>query len=81
VRISLRDGRELAAELDHQRGGSENPMTAAEVIDKFRTNAALAIGDDDLATLEQAILGLGAGTELAALSTLRGAALAAPQPA
>jgi 2-methylcitrate dehydratase PrpD len=58
VRVSTTDGRTFEAELRHQRGGAENPLTDAEVLDKYRTNAALALDDADVAALEQAMLGL-----------------------
>ena len=45
VRIHTRDGRTLEAELPYQRGGPENPMSAEEVQEKFRTNAGLALSD------------------------------------
>jgi hypothetical protein len=56
--VSTTDGRTFEAELRHQRGGAENPLTDAEVLDKYRTNAALALDDADVAALEQAMLGL-----------------------
>ena len=39
VRVHTRDGRVLEAELRHQRGGAENPMSAEDVIEKYRANA------------------------------------------
>lgn len=82
VRIILRDGRELSHELDHQRGGPEHPMSGPEVVDKFRTNAALAIGDEAHHALERAVLGLGEeGDFLPALSAVRRAGAATRQPA
>jgi len=53
VRIRLRDGRVLEAELPHQRGGPENPMTPDEVRAKFRENAGPGYEE-----LEEAILRL-----------------------
>jgi 2-methylcitrate dehydratase PrpD len=58
VRIRTRDGRTLEAELPHQRGGPENPMSAGEVRAKFRENAALALADADAEALEEAVLTL-----------------------
>ena len=43
VRITTRDGRTLEADLPHQRGGPENPMTPGEVREKYRENAGLAL--------------------------------------
>ena len=56
VRITLRDGRTLEADFPHQLGAPENPMSAEQVREKFRENAALAGGGFD--ELEQTILAL-----------------------
>ena len=40
VRLRLDDGRELERHVAHQRGGVHDPMDAAQVIAKFRANAA-----------------------------------------
>jgi 2-methylcitrate dehydratase PrpD len=58
VRITTRDGRTLEADLPHQRGGPENPMSADEVRAKFRENAALGLDDAGAEALEEAILTL-----------------------
>jgi 2-methylcitrate dehydratase PrpD len=58
ARVVLRDGRTLEAELPHQRGGPENPLAAAEVIAKFRKNAAMALSKDSVARLEISVLAL-----------------------
>jgi 2-methylcitrate dehydratase PrpD len=42
VRILLRDGRALEADLPHQLGAPGNPMSPQQVREKFRENAALA---------------------------------------
>jgi 2-methylcitrate dehydratase PrpD len=56
VRIRLRDGRTLEADMPHQLGGPENPMRASQVRDKFRENAALAGGGFE--RLEKTVLAL-----------------------
>jgi 2-methylcitrate dehydratase PrpD len=58
VRIVLRDGRVLEAELPHQRGGPENPLSDDEVRAKFRENSLLACGEEYVEALEGAILRL-----------------------
>jgi len=58
VRITMRDGRVLEAELPYQRGGPENPLSADEVRAKFRENAGLALAPDTVESLEAAILSL-----------------------
>jgi 2-methylcitrate dehydratase PrpD len=56
VRILLRDGRALEADVPHQLGGPENPMSESQVRDKFRENAALAGGGFE--RLEETVLAL-----------------------
>jgi 2-methylcitrate dehydratase PrpD len=58
ARIRLASGDVLERELLYQKGGPENPISADEVRAKFRGNAALALGDDEVAALEEAILTL-----------------------
>ena len=58
VVITLKDGRKLDAELDYQQGGPENPLTVAEVLDKWRGNAALCLDDATIEKLERVILGI-----------------------
>jgi 2-methylcitrate dehydratase PrpD len=75
VRIRLRDGRMLEAELPYQRGGPENPMSADEVRQKFRANAALALGDSDVEALEEAVMTLERREDLQAFEVLANAGL------
>ena len=42
LRVHMKDGRVLAARTDPAKGSPRNPMTFAEVSDKFRTNADFA---------------------------------------
>jgi 2-methylcitrate dehydratase PrpD len=58
VQITMRDGRVLEAELAHQRGGPENPLSADEVRAKFRENAGMALPETAVESLESAILTL-----------------------
>ncbi len=79
VRIRLRDGRMLEADLPYQRGGPENPMSAEEVRAKFRENASLALPQPSVDALEQAILTLEDAVDLgAALAPLRAVEAALP---
>ena len=72
--MRLKDGRMLTAELPYQRGGPENPLSPAEVRDKFRGNASLALEDDDVETLEESVLALEEQADLpAALAPLAAA--------
>jgi 2-methylcitrate dehydratase PrpD len=58
VRITMKDGRVLEADLPHQRGGPENPMSAAEGREKFRSNASLALSRASVEALEEGVLGI-----------------------
>lgn len=70
VRIRTRDGRELEVDLAYQRGGPENPMSAGEVREKFRSNAALALDAGDVEALEEAVMTLERSDDLSAFSVL-----------
>jgi 2-methylcitrate dehydratase PrpD len=74
VRIHTRDGRTLEAELPYQRGGPENPMTAEEIREKFRTNAGLALVPRDAEALEEAVMTLDRHADLRVFEALGRAA-------
>lgn len=77
ARIRLTSGEVLECELAHQKGGPENPISADDVRAKFRGNAALALSDDAVETLEEAILSLEEQDDLTrALRPLTAAAVA-----
>lgn len=77
VRITTRDGRTFEADLEHQRGGPENPMTPDEVREKYRENASLALDETAAAALEEAMLALEEQNDLrAALAPLAAAGAA-----
>jgi 2-methylcitrate dehydratase PrpD len=69
VSIRTRDGRTLEADLPHQRGGPENPLSPEEVREKFRENASLAVDDAAVEALEKAILTLDEQDDLRATLT------------
>jgi 2-methylcitrate dehydratase PrpD len=72
VRISMRDGAVHQAEQEYQLGGPENPMVRDQVLAKFRSNAALALDDADVADLETAVMELEERDDLcAAMEPLR----------
>jgi 2-methylcitrate dehydratase PrpD len=58
VRVATVDGRTFEAELRHQRGGTENPMDVDDVLAKYRANAGLGLGGDEVSRLESAVLDL-----------------------
>lgn len=74
VRVRLRDGTVREAQLPYQRGGPDNPMTGDEVVDKFRTNAALALCTESVSRIESAVLGLEGEQRLDVMRELGGAA-------
>ena len=59
ARVVLKNGDAFEDELLHQRGSPENPLTEAEICDKFRRNARLILADDTARRLEREILTLG----------------------
>jgi 2-methylcitrate dehydratase PrpD len=72
VRIETHAGAVLELELEHQRGGPENPMSVDEVTGKFRANASLALDAAAVAELEAALLSLDEQDDLArAFASLR----------
>lgn len=64
VRVTLADGSVLEADLPHQQGGPENPLSDGEVVAKYRGNASLALPDAAVEALERAILELEAQDDL-----------------
>jgi len=74
VRIRMRDGRTLEADAPYQLGGPENPMSADAVRAKFRENASLALDDDAVAALEEAVLSLEEAEDVRGLLRARVAA-------
>jgi 2-methylcitrate dehydratase PrpD len=45
VEIEMADGRVLASHCEHPRGSYENPLTRAQIEDKFRTYAKGVLAD------------------------------------
>jgi 2-methylcitrate dehydratase PrpD len=70
VKVTTRAGRVVEAELRYQRGGAENPMSEADIIAKYRSNAALALGEAKAEDLETALLELATQTDAAFLTVL-----------
>ena len=68
VQITLHDGTVLDSGLVHARGGSERPMSEADIIAKFESFAGPVLGTARTAGIRDAVLGLADGTSgLAAL--------------
>jgi 2-methylcitrate dehydratase PrpD len=58
VKIRLRNGLELEKAQPFERGAAENPVEPADIIEKFRANAAIALAPDKAALLSDQLLGL-----------------------
>ena len=69
VVVRLSDGTSFEADYAYQKGGPENPLSAVEVREKFRGNAALALPDRAVEALENAVLGLEDHDDIAAALT------------
>jgi 2-methylcitrate dehydratase PrpD len=72
VRIRLRDGRTVEADVPYQLGAPENPMSEAQVREKFRENAGLANGDFE--GLERTVLALDEAVDVRGLLATQGVA-------
>lgn len=70
VRVKLRDGRVVEAREPDGRGGARRPLTPQAVVEKFRDNAARALGAAAVRRLEEAALGLDALADVGALMVL-----------
>jgi len=66
IRLIGRLGEVGAAEVVYQRGSARNPVSETEIREKFRRNASLGIAADSVSELENAILELDRGTDVAA---------------
>lgn len=76
LRARLRDGRVLEERVDVNRGGPDNPLSAAELGEKFHTNAAKAfsatVAEQVTDVVPQAVLALPAAPDVRVLmATLR----------
>ena len=61
VQITLRDGRILDSGIVHARGGSERPMSEADIIAKFEEFATPVLGTGRAAAIRDAVMGLAEG--------------------
>jgi 2-methylcitrate dehydratase PrpD len=64
VEIKLANGDVLEAELKHQKGGPDNPMSRDEVSVKYRGNAKLALDDSLLESFESTMLSIETADDL-----------------
>ncbi len=70
VRVTLRDGRVLSAEVTHQRGGRRRPMTREELLGKWRSGAGPVLGGDAVEELQALFLELDQAPGLVVLRQL-----------
>ncbi|MGN6188183.1 MAG: MmgE/PrpD family protein [Conexibacter sp.] len=71
ARVTVRTAEDaVTIEVPHQRGGAEAPLSADEVVGKFRANAALALAEPDVLELEQLLNGLERLDDLRAVGAL-----------
>ncbi len=66
LRVRTREGKELVEEVLSNRGGPDDPLTGAELREKFRSNAGRVYGGAVLDTVEAAVSALADGTTGAA---------------
>ena len=55
VRVKLKDGSVLEENQPHPRGGFEDPLPPAEIEDKFRANASLALPPENVTAIVGAV--------------------------
>ncbi|MBC6439562.1 MAG: MmgE/PrpD family protein [Rhodospirillales bacterium] len=67
VVVTLKDGRELTSAPTRPRGEPDDPFSTEEMIAKFHTYAAPAVGDARARKLEELAMSLGEGSDLDAL--------------
>ena len=70
VRVKLRDGRVVEAREPDGRGGARRPIEPQAVVEKFRDNAARALGAAAVQRIEDAALGFDALHDVGALMRL-----------
>jgi 2-methylcitrate dehydratase PrpD len=67
VRIRTTGGRTIEVDFPHQLGGPENPLSGDAVRAKFTENASLALADDAVEELADAVLSLELRDDLTAV--------------
>ncbi|WP_270937942.1 MmgE/PrpD family protein [Falsiroseomonas oryzae] len=68
VVVKLKDGRTLRHREQVNRGAPDRPLADADIVEKFRGNAALALSAANAARVEAAVLGLDAAPDAQALA-------------
>jgi aconitate decarboxylase len=70
LEVTLRDGAKRTSFVEHPRGGIQQPLTNAEVVEKFHTLADPLIGAEPAGQIEHAVLSLESLDDIAALTVL-----------
>lgn len=70
VTVTLAGGVDLVGFIEHPRGGIVEPLAGGEIVEKFRTLAALAVDSDRARAIEAAVLGLEELDDPSALTVL-----------
>lgn len=70
VIVRTKDGRELRHREGINRGASDRPLSAADIVAKYRENAAMAVSHSTLNRIEEAVLGLDELTDATAFAAL-----------
>ncbi len=65
VKITLKDGSVLEQDEPVNRGAADRPLSNAEIVDKYRENAAMWAGPDLVDKMQVAMLGLDQSTDAA----------------
>ena len=55
IEVELKDGRTFACREQQQRGTAENPMSEQDIRNKFRANAAIALGPERINAVEDCV--------------------------
>ncbi|MGD9864047.1 MAG: MmgE/PrpD family protein [Pseudodonghicola sp.] len=70
VIVRTKDGRELRHREGINRGASDRPLSADDILGKFRENAAMALSQSALNRVEEAVLGLDETADAAAFAAV-----------
>ncbi len=74
ITVTTKSGRRFEADVPYQRGDEHNPMSGADVREKFRANATLALDQESVVAQAEALLHLEQQDDLrSALHALGGA--------
>jgi len=68
VIVRTKDGRELRHREEHNRGSDANPLSDADIVEKFRDNAGRVFGEDRVQRIVDAVMELDTAPDLQALA-------------